>query len=116
MTQAGLWFPRKLRPPRVNQPRPHLASTSRLIQIDGNEYGRFKDYGPASTLLVYVDDAMSWLMQLLFISLESTFTYFDATRGNLRRYGKPLIFYIDKYSVLTCKLLADIVRLGSAEL
>lgn len=32
-------------------------------------------------LLVYVDDATSWLMQLLFASSESTFTYFEARRG-----------------------------------
>lgn len=55
--------------------------------------------GPACTLLVYVDDATSRLMQLLFVSSESTFTYFEATRGYLERYGKPLAFYSDKASV-----------------
>ena len=38
-------------------------------------------------------------MQLLFVSSESTFTYFEATRGYLERYGKPLAFYSDKASV-----------------
>lgn len=38
-------------------------------------------------------------MQLLFVSSESTFTYFEATRGYLERYGKPLAFYRDKASV-----------------
>ncbi|MBQ0604707.1 ISNCY family transposase, partial [Klebsiella oxytoca] len=57
------------------------------------------DRGPACTLLVYVDDATSRLMQLLFVSSESTFTYFEATRGYLERYGKPLAFYSDKASV-----------------
>lgn len=50
-------------------------------------------------LLVYFDDATSRLMQLLFVSSESTFTYFEATRGYLKRYGKPLAFYSDKASV-----------------
>lgn len=36
MTQAGLWIPRKLRPPRVYQPR--RACTRELIQIDGSEH------------------------------------------------------------------------------
>lgn len=36
MTQAGLWIPRKLRPPRVHQPR--RACTRELIQIDGSEH------------------------------------------------------------------------------
>jgi hypothetical protein len=30
--------------------------------------------------LVYVDDATSKLMQLLFVKSESTFSYFEATR------------------------------------
>lgn len=38
-------------------------------------------------------------MQLLFVSSESTFTYFEATWGYLERYGKPLAFYSDKASV-----------------
>lgn len=99
MTQAGLWIPRKLRPPRVHQPRPRRACTGELIQIDGCEHRWFEDRGPTCTLLVYVDDATSRLMQLLFVSSESTFTYFEATRGYLERYGKPLAFYRDKTSV-----------------
>lgn len=99
MIQAGLWIPRKLRPPRVHQPRPRRACTGELIQIDGCEHRWFEERGPACTLLVYVDDATSRLMQLLFVSSESTFTYFEATRGYLERYGKPLAFYSDKASV-----------------
>lgn len=38
-------------------------------------------------------------MQLLFVSSESTFTYFEAIRGYLERYGKPLAFCSDKASV-----------------
>lgn len=38
-------------------------------------------------------------MQLLFVSSESTFTYFEATQRYLERYGKPLAFYSDKASV-----------------
>lgn len=38
-------------------------------------------------------------MQLHFVKSESTFTYFDATRGYLEQHGKPLAFYSDKASV-----------------
>lgn len=99
MTQAGLWIPRKLRAPRIHQPRQRRACVGELIQIDGCEHRWFEDRGPACTLLVYVDDATSRLMQLLFVGSESTFTYFEATRGYLERYGKPLAFYSDKASV-----------------
>lgn len=99
MTPAGLWLPRKLRPPRVHQPCPRRASTGELIQIDGCEHRWFEDRSSACTMLVYVDDATNRLMQLLFVSSESTFTYFETTRGYLERYGKPLAFFSDKASV-----------------
>lgn len=38
-------------------------------------------------------------MQLLFVSSESTFTYFEATWGYQKRYGKLLAFYRDKARV-----------------
>lgn len=52
MTQAGLWIPRKLCPPRVHQLRPRRACTGELIQIDGCEHRWCEDHGPACTLLV----------------------------------------------------------------
>ncbi|VUS84084.1 hypothetical protein SB6424_05445 [Klebsiella pasteurii] len=99
MTADGLWVPYSRRRPRVHQPRYRRDCLGELIQIDGCEHRWFEDRGPACTLLVYVDDATSRLMQLLFVSSESTFTYFEATRGYLERYGKPLAFYSDKASV-----------------
>lgn len=57
MTQVGLWFSHKLRPPRVHQPRPRRACTGEIIVIDGDEHSWFEDRGPACTLFVYVDDA-----------------------------------------------------------
>lgn len=38
-------------------------------------------------------------MQLIFVKSESTFTYFEATRGYLEKHGKPLALYSDKASV-----------------
>lgn len=51
------------------------------MQIDGREHRWFGALGPVCTLLVYVDDATSRLIPLLFVSSESTFTYFEATCG-----------------------------------
>lgn len=99
MVRAGLWIPRKMRAPRIQQPRYRRACVGELIQIDGCDHRWFEERGPACTLLVYVDDATSRLMQLHFVKSESTFTYFDATRGYLEQHGKPLAFYSDKASV-----------------
>ncbi|KVN63755.1 ISNCY family transposase [Burkholderia stagnalis] len=99
MTDAGLWIPRRQRPPKVYQPRARRACLGELIQIDGSEHRWFEGRAPQCTLLVYVDDATSRLMMLHFTATESTFSYFEATRAYLERYGKPVAFYSDKASV-----------------
>ncbi|MCL4647139.1 ISNCY family transposase [Burkholderia multivorans] len=99
MTDAGLWIPRRQRPPKVYQPRARRACLGELIQIDGSDHRWFEERAPACTLLVYVDDATSRLMHLHFTATESTFSYFEATRAYLERHGKPVAFYSDKYSV-----------------
>jgi hypothetical protein len=38
-------------------------------------------------------------MLVHFTGAESTFSYFEATRGYLERYVKPLAFYSDKASI-----------------
>jgi hypothetical protein len=53
---------------------------------------------------VYVDDATRRLMMVLFTDVESTFSYFEATRQYLGLYGKPLAFYSDKASIFRVNL------------
>lgn len=99
MVKAGLWVPRKQRAPKIQQPRYRRACCGELIQIDGCDHHWFENRAPACTALVYVDDATSRLMQLRFVKSESTFTYFEATRGYLEKHGKPLALYSNKASV-----------------
>ncbi len=96
---SGLWIPRKLRPPKVQQPRARRACLGELIQIDGCEHRWFEERAPMCTVLVYVDDATGRLMIVRFTGVESTFGYFEATREYLMHYGKPLAFYSDKHSI-----------------
>jgi hypothetical protein len=96
---AGLWIPRRLRPPKVQQPRARRACLGELVQIDGCDHRWFEDRAPACMALVYVDDATSRLMVVLFTGVESTFAYFEATRQYLDRFGKPLALYSDKASI-----------------
>lgn len=99
MIDAGFWVPRKLRPAKVHQPRNRRACLGELVQIDGSDHAWFEDRAPACTLLVYVDDATSRLMQLLFVPTESTQAYFTATQAYVERHGKPQAFYSDKAGV-----------------
>jgi hypothetical protein len=96
---VGLWIPRKLRPPKIQQPRLRRACIGELVQIDGCEHYWFEDRAAPCTALVYIDDATSRLMHILFTGTESTFGYFEATRQYLERHGKPLAFYSDKASI-----------------
>jgi hypothetical protein len=66
MIDAGLWVPRAQRPRRAHQPRHRRSCLGELVQIDGCDHAWFEDRGPKCTLLVYVDDATSRLMELRF--------------------------------------------------
>jgi Helix-turn-helix domain len=99
MVAGGLWVPRRLRAPKIQQPRSRRACLGELVQIDGCDHRWFEDRAPACTALVYVDDATSRLMVVLFVGAESTFAYFEATHQYLNRFGKPQAFYSDKFSV-----------------
>ena len=99
MIEAGLWVPRAQRPRRAHQPRYRRSCLGELVQIDGCDHEWFEDRGPRCTLLVYVDDATSRLMELRFVGSESAFDYFASTRAYLERYGKPVAFYSDQASI-----------------
>src|ERR1700722_10725983 len=99
MTDAGLWIPRKQRPPKIHQPRNRRSCLGELIQVDGSDHRWFEERAPACTLLVFIDDATSRLMTLHFTATESTFSYFEATRQYIEAHGKPVAFYSDKASV-----------------
>src|SRR5437764_2453324 len=99
MSAAGLWLPRAQRARRSYPPRERRACLGELVQIDGSEHAWFEDRGPRCTLLVYVDDATSRVMERCFAESESTFDYFRATRRYLERHGKPMAFYSDRLSV-----------------
>ena len=99
MMNAGLWIPRRLRTSKIYQPRNRRHCLGELVQIDGSDHAWFEDRGPPCTLLVYIDDATSRLMHLHFTYSESTFSYFEATRGYLESHGKPQAFYSDQATV-----------------
>ncbi|WP_408438707.1 ISNCY family transposase [Paraburkholderia caffeinilytica] len=102
MREAGLWIPRKQRPPKLHQPRNRRACLGELVQIDGSDHRWFEERAPACTLLVFIDDATSRLMALHFTATESTFSYFEAMRHYLEQHGKPVALYSDKASVFHC--------------
>ena len=99
MIEDGLWVPRARRAPRIQQPRRRRPCRGELIQIDGSDHEWFEERAVRCTLLVFVDDATSALMELLFCESESAFSYFAALRSYLERHGKPVALYSDKAAV-----------------
>lgn len=98
MVADGLWLSRKQRR-TFHQPRLRRECVGELVQIDGSEHRWFEQRGEPCTLLVFIDDATSRLMQLRFVPSESTNSYFKALEGYLQAYGCPVAFYSDKHSV-----------------
>jgi hypothetical protein len=99
MIAEGLWQDRRHRLPSPHQPRRRRDCLGELVQIDGSEHAWFEDRAAPCTLLGFVDDATSRLMQLRFVASESAFDYFRTTRAYLETHGKPVAFYSDKHGI-----------------
>ena len=97
-----MWLSRKQRK-GFHQPRLRRESYGELIQIDGSDQRWFEQRGKPCTLLVFIDDATSKLLQLRFVPSESTDYYFEALNGYLTTYGCPTAFYSDKHTVFRVK-------------
>ncbi len=99
MIATGLWVPRFQRPRPVHQPCSRCACLGELVQVDGCGNAWFKNRTPLRTLLVFADDATSWIMPLHFPSPETSFSYVEAARSSLPRRGKLVAFYSDRNSI-----------------
>jgi transposase len=86
MMADGLWLSRRQRR-RFHQPRLRREAFGELIQIDGSDHRWFEKRGDACTLLVFIDDATSRLVQLRFVLSESTDSYLTAVHGYVLAFG-----------------------------
>ena len=98
MQEDGIWLSRKQRR-TFHQPRQRRECFGELIQIDGSDHRWFEDRADPCTLLVFIGDATSMLMELRFVQSESTFSYFGALESYLLKHGRPVAFYSDKHTV-----------------
>src|ERR1700738_1748682 len=113
MLEEGLWLSRNQRR-SFHQPRLRRESYGELIQIDGSDHRWFEQRGDRYTLLVFIDDATSKLMQLRFVPSESTDSYFEALHGYLRNHGCPVAFYSDKHTVFRVNEIVTKLYLAAA--
>jgi len=112
MVRAGLWIPRKMRAPRIQQPRYRRACVGELIQIDGCDHRWFEERGPACMLLVYSDDATSQIMELLLVKTP-TITLTGKKEPRLNGIALPCSTY-DRLSEIDQGAVVDNKRLSRA--
>lgn len=91
MKEAGLWLSRAQRG-RFHRPRLRREHFGELIQIDGSDHRWFDDRGPPCTLLVFIDDATSRLMERQFVPSETTEAYFATLQRYLGGMASPSRF------------------------
>src|SRR3978361_1080657 len=90
MIAEGLWIDRRHRLACPHQPRRRRDCLGELVQIDGSEHAWFEIRGGTCTLLAFVDDATSRLMQMRFVASESAFDYFRTFAPTCRHTASRL--------------------------
>lgn len=98
MIAEGLWKPTKKRK-QIHQYRPRRTNVGEMVQLDGSPHKWFEDRDDPCTLIAFIDDATSRIMDGIFVDEESTFDLFLATEHYLKTYGKPVSLYVDKHSI-----------------
>lgn len=98
LVREGLWRPRRQKV-RHHAWRARKPCVGELVQVDGSIHDWFEGRGPKCWLIAFVDDATSKLMHAEFVEAEDTLTLMRLSRDYLRRFGRPLAFYVDKDSI-----------------
>ena len=99
MIKNHIWIPKRVKNKPIHQTRERRSCIGELSQIDGSFHDWFEGRGNKCTLLVYIDDATSKLLEIKFVNSESTRSYMNATKNYILKHGRPLAFYSDKHSV-----------------
>jgi hypothetical protein len=98
MIQSGLWLPHR-RKVKHRRYRDRKECVGELIQLDGSIHPWFEERGPSCVLLIFIDDATSWILHGEFVTAEDTINLMRATKSYLQKYGRPVAFYVDKDSI-----------------
>ena len=79
--------------------RERRACVGMLVQLDGSPHDWFEGRGPWCVLIIYIDDATSRILYGEFVHVEDTLTLMRTTKTYLKRWGRPVAFYVDKDSI-----------------
>ena len=79
--------------------RERRSCVGMLTQLDGSPHDWLEGRGPRCTLMDYIDDATSKILHLEFVDEEDTLNLMRTTRTYIRRWGRPVAYYVDKDSI-----------------
>jgi len=96
---AGVWTVHGQHHPTAHPWRERRAARGELVQGDGSPHAWFEDRAPKCTLIQFIDDATSEVVELELADGESTHALMTATRHYLKRSGRPGAFYVDRGGV-----------------
>ena len=108
MIEEGLWKAKQRKQVVIHTYRGRRSCVGELVQLDGSPHRWFEERSDPCTLLAYIDDATSRIMDGEFADYEGTFTLYSATEHYLKTYGRPLSLYVDKHSTFTINRQATI--------
>jgi len=101
MISDGIWKPKNKKVQRNHPTRERRPRMGELIQIDGTPHDWFEGKAAKCTLMVFIDDATSKLLDLQFYPTEGTQAYMEGLRRYIKAYGRPVALYSDRHSSLT---------------
>ncbi len=99
MIADGLWQPKRKKQPVSHPMRERRPRVGELVQIDGSPHDWFEGRAPKCTLIVFIDDATSRLLDLQFYPAETTQAYMESLQRYLKYYGRPVALYSDRHGV-----------------
>lgn len=108
MIKQNIWIPKKRKIEDIHPYRERRPCIGELIQLDGSPHAWFEDRGSSCTLVAFIDDSTSGIMDGCFVDYEGTWTLFEATEHYLKIHGKPLALYVDKHSTFKINRQATI--------
>jgi transposase len=101
MISDGIWKPKSKKKQNNHPTRERRPRAGELVQIDGTPHDWFEGRSAKCSLMVFIDDATSQLVDLQFYPTEGTQAYMEGLRRYMKAYGRPVALYSDRHSSLT---------------
>lgn len=98
MIDQGLWQPKKKKQSEHREWRQRKSFFGEMQQFDGSYEFWLEDRGPYCCLQLAVDDATGKITNGRFDSDEGVFPTFAFWQEYLRKNGKPVSIYLDRFS------------------